>query len=153
MQQSVWDSIVNGSFIDAKIFVFSRRSHESGRVNTPKALFVNTHVLATACGYFRSCMHPLFFGGLPSTIPTVFDFSDGIVTGLKDGLPPDVEPVFDMVEHDPDLDYDCSFGSSVGWVPTNTQPPIDVAAPMLSERTVKGYVVKYTAYRTFVRDS
>ena len=54
MQQSVWDSVVNGNFVDAKIFAFSRRSHEPGQVNTPKALFVNTHVLATACSYFRS---------------------------------------------------------------------------------------------------
>jgi hypothetical protein len=54
MQQSVWDSVVNGNFIDAKVFAFSRRAREPGRVDTPKALFVNTHVLATACGYFRS---------------------------------------------------------------------------------------------------
>ena len=54
MQRSVWDSIVGGNFIDAKIFAFSRRSHETGRVDTPKALFVNTHVLASVCSYFRS---------------------------------------------------------------------------------------------------
>jgi len=54
MQQSVWDSVVGGNFVDAKIFAFSRHSREPGRVDTPKALFVNTHVLATACSYFRS---------------------------------------------------------------------------------------------------
>jgi hypothetical protein len=54
MQQAIWDSISNGNFIDAKIFAYSRRSSEPGRVDTPKALFVNTHVLATACSYFRS---------------------------------------------------------------------------------------------------
>jgi len=54
MQQSVWDSVVGGNFIDAKIFAYSRRSREPGRVDAPKALFINTHVLATACSYFRS---------------------------------------------------------------------------------------------------
>ena len=63
MQQSVWNSIVNGNFIDAKIFAFSRRSRTLGRVDTPKALFVNTHVLATACSYFESSTFPPFLGG------------------------------------------------------------------------------------------
>ena len=54
MQQSVWDSIVGGNFVDAKIFAFSRHSREPGQVDTPKALFVNAHVLATTCSYFRS---------------------------------------------------------------------------------------------------
>lgn len=60
MQQAVWDSIVDGNFIDAKIFAFSRRSRKPGQVNTPKPLFINTHVLAAACGYFRSSMLPPF---------------------------------------------------------------------------------------------
>jgi len=63
MQQSVWDSIVNGNFIDAKIFAFSRRSREPGRVDAPKPLFVNTHVLGAACGYFRSSTPSFSFGG------------------------------------------------------------------------------------------
>ena len=72
MQRSVWDSIMNGNFVDAKIFAFSRRSREPGRVDTPKTLFVNTHVLATACSYFRSGMPSLvFFGRLPFTVPSV----------------------------------------------------------------------------------
>lgn len=71
MRQSVWDSIVNGNFVDAKIFAFSRRSREPGRVDTPKTLFVNTHVLAAACSYFRSGMPSLFFGEPPLTVPSV----------------------------------------------------------------------------------
>ena len=63
MQQSLWNSIVNGNFIDAKIFAFSRRSRTLGRVDTPKALFVNTHVLATACSYFESSTFLPFLGG------------------------------------------------------------------------------------------
>ena len=54
MQQSVWDSVLGGNFIDAKLFAFSRRSREPGRVDTPKAIFVNTHVLSAACSYFQS---------------------------------------------------------------------------------------------------
>ena len=69
MQKSVWNSIVDGNFVDAKIFAFSRRAREPGRVDTPKALFINTHVLANTCGYFRSRAPSHFFGGLPLIIP------------------------------------------------------------------------------------
>ena len=62
MQQSVWDSVLGGNFIDAKIFAFSRRSREPGRVNIPKAIFVNTHVLAAACSYFQSSTSFPFLG-------------------------------------------------------------------------------------------
>ena len=55
MQQSVWDSTVKGNFIDAKIFAFSRRTlFDPLQVDTPKALFVNTHVLEAAYGYFKT---------------------------------------------------------------------------------------------------
>jgi hypothetical protein len=148
MQQSIWDSVVNGNFIDAKIFAFSRRSHEPGQVDTPKVLFVNTHVLATACSYFRSGMPSLssgVFRGLTLTTPTAFEFSDGIATNLEAGLPPGVEPFFQMEEPDSDDDYD-----DPAEVPAEIQPPIDAAAPVLPGRTVKAYIVKYTAYRTFV---
>ena len=52
-----------GNFIDAKIFAFSRRACEPGRVDTPKALFVNTHTLATACSYFDSSTGHIFLRG------------------------------------------------------------------------------------------
>ena len=146
MQQSVWDSIVNGNFVDAKIFAFSRRSHEPGQVNTPKPLFVNTHVLATACSYFRSSPPFLFFRGLSLTVPAVFDFPDGIVTSLNAGLPPGMEPVFDVAERDPDSDYDDPIEIN----PAKIQPPVNATASKSAERTVKAYIVKYTAYRTFV---
>ena len=71
MQQSVWDSIVNGNFVDAKIFAYSRRSHNPGRVNTPKALFVNTHALAAACSYFRSSTLAFSSGGSRSPFHSV----------------------------------------------------------------------------------
>lgn len=60
MQQSVWDSTGNGNFINAKVFAFSRISLRSWRVDTPKALFVNAHVLAAAYSYFQTSAPPLF---------------------------------------------------------------------------------------------
>ena len=167
MQQSVWDSIVNGNFINAKIFAFSRRSREPGRVDTPKALFINTHVLATACSYFRSSTpsFPLFSFKVSRPtliIPIAFDFSDGIETSLEAELPQDVEPFFHMEEHDLDSNYDGFYqvdegGSDSNYdgpvkIPADTQPPVGVAAPILT-KTVKAYVVKYTAYKTFVGNS
>jgi hypothetical protein len=148
IQQSVWDSIVGGNFIDAKIFAFSRRAREPGRVDTPKALFVNTHVLAAACSYFQSGTPLYFFGGLTLTIPTAFDFSDGIPISLEAGLPPGIKPFFQMEEHDSDSDYDDPVET-----PARIQPLVGAAALMLPERTVRAYIVKYTAYRTFVGDS
>lgn len=60
MQESLWNSTTHGNFIDAKIFAFSRRSsNRPTRVHSPRALFVNTHVLATACTFFRSSKFPL----------------------------------------------------------------------------------------------
>jgi hypothetical protein len=150
MQQSVWDSIVNGNFIDAKIFAFSRRSHEPGRVDTPKALFINTHVLATACSYFRTSTPLPLFRGFRLIIPVAFEFSDGIATSLEAELPQGEEPFFQMEEHDSDIDYDGPVEAPVECGPAEVQPPIGTAAPILPERTVKAYVVKYTAYRTFV---
>jgi len=119
----------------------------------PRALFVNTHVLASACSYFRSCTPSPTFGGLPLTIPIVFDFSDGIVTSFGAGLPLGVEPTIDMEECDVDSDYDPPAQDPVERNPSEVQPSIDATTPVLSERAVKAYVVKYTAYRTFVGDS
>ena len=140
MQQSVWDSITNGNFIDAKIYAYSRRSlQEPGRVHTPKALFVNTHVLAAACDYFRSSMPSIFFEDPPFTIPTAFELSDGIETTLGAGPPPGVDATFDLEDHDLDSDYD-SF----------EEAPYETATQAFPDKIVKAYVVKYTAYRTYV---
>ena len=64
-QRSMWASIVDGNLIGAKIFAFSRRRHEHGRVTAPKGLFVNTRVLAAACDYFRSSGLSIFVRGSP----------------------------------------------------------------------------------------
>ena len=83
----------------------------------------------------------------------MFDFPDGIATSLEAGLPLGVEPFFDMVEHDPDNDYDAPVGNSTEGYPAEAPPPINTTAAVLPERTIKAYVVKYTAYRTFVGGS
>ena len=151
MQESMWDSILNGNFIDAKIFAFSRRSHTPGRVDTPKPLFVNTHVLATACSYFESsgCTSPsLQSSGNILTI--AFSFSGGVETDIDAGLPPGTEPFYDMEEHDSDGDFDDPVEDVPEPQPIRPQP--QSATPKPPQRTVKTYVVKYTAYRTLVSD-
>lgn len=93
---------------------------------------------------------PHSFPGLLLTFLTVFDSSDDVVTTLKAGLPLGVEPVFDMGEHDFDSDYDAPVEDPAEGDPAETKLPIDAAAPILPDRTVKAYVVKYTPYKTFV---
>ena len=86
-------------------------------------------------------------------IPIVFDFSDGIVTSLEAELPPEVEPFFQMEDHDLDSDHDGPDGTPSEGGSAKAQSPINTAAPMLPERTVKAYVVKYMAYRMSVNNS
>lgn len=74
----------------------------------------------------------------------MFDFPDAITTSLEEELPPGIELVSDVVGRDPDSDYDDPVEEN----PAEAQPPVDV--PMLPEKTVKAYVVNFTAYRTFV---
>ena len=150
MQESVWDSTVNGNFIDAKIFAFSRHSRKPGRVDTPKALFVNTHILATACSYFKSSTPPPPFPRRPLvTALTAFSFSDGIQTHLNSGPPPGVEPFFDMEVCDSDSDFD----DPVDGDPAEPRPrvPPDISKP--PRGPIKAYVVNYTACKTWVYES
>ena len=72
------------------------RSREPGRVDTPNVLFVNAHVLATACSHFESGTGLHFLQRRPVTTPTAIGFSDSIQTHLNAGLPPDVGPLFDF---------------------------------------------------------
>ena len=44
LQEALRDSIVSGTFVDTKFWVFSKRGSKSGRVGEPKALFVSGHV-------------------------------------------------------------------------------------------------------------
>ena len=100
-------------------------------------------------GPVRPSSWPLSFVDPLLTFPTAFDSSDGIVTSLKARPPPGVENVFDLGEHDIDGDYDVPVEDTTR-DPVETVPPTDEATPILPERTVKAYVVKYTAYKTFV---
>jgi len=90
---------------------------------------------------------------LPLIIPTAFDLSDGILTSLTAGLSPDTDSFFDIEEQDLDNDFDDPVEDSAEGDTVITQPPVDVAAPVPPKRTVKSYIIKYTAYRTFVVDS
>jgi hypothetical protein len=103
----------------------------------------------TTSGRVRS---PFLIGGLSLTIIAAFDFSDGFVTGLTAAFPSDVEPFFDIERQEFNDDYDNPVDDSAEGGSAISQPPADETAPTLPERTVKAYIVKYTAYRTFVGD-
>ena len=153
MQQSIWDSITDGNFIDAKVFAYSRRARGSGRVHTPKALFVNAHVLASACGYFRSSTPSSLSKDILFIIPIAFDLSNGIETSLAAGLPPGLDPAIDVNEDDLDGDYEFAEECPADKGPIDAEVISRTRAPqVLPERTVKAYLVRCTAYRTFVRD-
>jgi len=81
-------------------------------------------------------------------IPTAFSFSDGIQTHLNAGLPPDVEPFSDLEECDLDSDFDDpTEGDSA-----EPRPQVSPDASKSPQKSIKTYVVKYTAYRTSVGD-
>jgi len=84
----------------------------------------------------------------PVTAPTAFGFSDGIQTRLNAGLPSDVEPFFDLEE----CDLDGDFGDPVEGEPVDLQSQTSPDASML-QRSIKTYIVKYTAHRTLVSES
>ena len=149
MQQSVWDSIANGNFINAKIFAFSRRSRVSGRVDTPKVLYVNTHVLGTACTYFQSSASPLLPRRHQVTTTTAFSFSDGVETPPDAGLPSSVESFFDLEDCDLDGDFDCPGEDDPVESQAETSPDISER----QQKSIKAYLVKCTAYRTLGGDS
>ena len=96
-------------------------------------------------------------------ISTAFDLSDGIETSLTAVLPPGLETVADMEEKDSYSDYDLAekapaeSDSDTDYDPANLKAPTQTRrkAPtqVLPERSVKAYLVKYTAYRTFVSNS
>jgi len=43
LQEALRDSITSGTFVDTKIWLFSKRTSKPGRVGEPKPLFVNGH--------------------------------------------------------------------------------------------------------------
>lgn len=85
-------------------------------------------------------------------IPIAFDFSDGIETSLMAGLPPGLDASFDVEEDDLDNDYDFAEEYPADEDPADTQVLSETGAQEPPERTVRAYLVKYTAYRTFVCD-
>lgn len=61
------------------------------------------------------------------------------------GFPPELDTTFDIEENDADSGYGFARRGPAG-PETQTEAP----AQILQERTVKAYLVKYTAYNTFV---
>ncbi|KAF9650014.1 hypothetical protein BDM02DRAFT_1689797 [Thelephora ganbajun] len=88
------DSIVSGTLIDTKFYVFSRRE-ASGRVGSPRALYCNGRVLNTV---------PYFF--------TLFSdaFSEGQTRDIDGGFPSDSHPYTEYYDYlsDSDLEDDPS---------------------------------------------
>lgn len=92
------------------------------------------------------CLPSLCIGGLLFNVTPAFDLSDGVEIGMTAGLPQGFDTALDLEEEDLDGDYDSAEGG-----PDGEQVPGEVPTQTSQERTVKAYLVKYTAYRTFVR--
>lgn len=82
------------------------------------------------------------------SIPAAFDLSGYVETSMTAGFPPGLDTTFDVEESDLDNDYDHAEED-----PTDSQTPGEGPSQILQERPVKAYLVKYTAYRTFVGGS
>ena len=78
------------------------------------------------------------------TTPTAFSFSDGIQTHLNSGPPEGIDPFFDLEECDSDSDFDDPGEGD----PAELRPRSSPDTPKLPQRSIKAYVVKYTAYKT-----
>ena len=101
---------------------------------------------------FGQVCPPFLFGSPLPTITTAFYFSEGFVTGLTAAFPPDVEPFSDIEGQDFNDDYDSPVDDSAEGGLGISQPPADMTAQTPPERTVRVYIVRYTAYKTFVGD-
>ena len=75
----------------------------------------------------------------------MFDLSDGVETSTFEEFPPGLDVVFDMDENDVDSGYGFARRVSAG-----PQTPREAPTQILHERSVKAYLVKYTAYNTSV---
>lgn len=87
----------------------------------------------------------------PVTIVAAFSFSDGIETRPDAELPPGVESFFDLEDCDLDSDFDCSVEDDGD--PVEPQAEISPEISERPQRSIKAYLVKYTAYRTLGDES
>ena len=87
-----------------------------------------------------------FFSRAPGNTLTAFGFSGGIQTHLNEGPPPGIEPSFDLEECDSDSDFD----DPVEEDPARARPKVSPDTSEPPQRSIKAYVVKYTAYKTLV---
>lgn len=86
----------------------------------------------------------------PSNTIVAFSFSDGIETDVNAGLPPGIEPSFDLQECDLDSDFDGPVEDDLAIEPQSQASP---NVPESPQRAVKAYLVKYTAYKTLSGES
>ncbi|TFK54321.1 hypothetical protein OE88DRAFT_1654944 [Heliocybe sulcata] len=96
LYETLETSMITGSFGDTRLFAFSRRQQSSGRIGTPKALFVNSSILKAASYY---------------DILLSAGFSESLETALDDCFPASEKPQIDLNDYgygsDSDLsDYD-----------------------------------------------
>ena len=80
----------------------------------------------------------------PVTSPTVIGSSDGVETLMNEGLPPGVEPFYDLEEWDLSGDFDGPIQED----PAEPQPQGSSNTSKRLQRSIKTYVVKDTAFRT-----
>jgi hypothetical protein len=80
----------------------------------------------------------------PITAVTAFGFSDGIETSPDAELPPGVESFFDLEDSHLDSDFDCPVEDG----PVEPQAEVSPDVSERPQRSIKAYLVKYTAYKT-----
>ena len=93
-------------------------------------------------------VRPPFLQRHPVTSPTVFSSSDGVETLMDDeGLPPDVDPFFELAEWDPSGGCDGDFDDPVHEDPAQPQSQGSPNASKQPQKSIKTYVVKDTAHK------
>ncbi|KAF9779860.1 hypothetical protein BJ322DRAFT_1086930 [Thelephora terrestris] len=90
------DSITSGTFIDTKLYVFSRRE-ASGRVSSPKPMYCNSRVLNTV-PYFSALFSDRF--------------SEGQARDINEGFPSDAVPHTEYYDYSSDSDLEDDLSCS-----------------------------------------
>ncbi|KAH8101857.1 hypothetical protein BXZ70DRAFT_81018 [Cristinia sonorae] len=91
MQTAVKMSLTSGTFIDTKLYAFSRRT-STGRVDTPVPIFANSSILRAASPYFEALL--------------TRGFEENRLVNIDDGFPADRPSVNDSYDYDSDSDLE-----------------------------------------------
>jgi hypothetical protein len=125
LQEALRDSITSGTFIDAKFWVFSKRSSKTGRVGEPKALFVNGHVVRSVPRLGACMLSSLNFRVFLPDHYAVLDQHE-TKQDLRTIFPADKQPHIGDYDYDADSDLeedeDCDFSDDWDVRP----PPVDL---------------------------